>query len=511
MTNEPHETSRHGQDARSLAGGSGILLLGGFFNRGLRLLLTWLLTRGLGVAGFGLYTFSTTVATLASTLAPLGADQAAVFFGARYRKSGEGRRLQGSLLAGAVLSMAGGAVLAAGVLTLARAGFLGEGDPAVGTALAILAPVVLPASLVFFASGILRGFSDMRGNALLLNVFLPACILLFSAAALLLGARTTGTLWAFVLAHVAAVPAAVILLRRHLVAVFRRLPFRPRVELAGHLRYAIPQSLSQVVFKTLRWTDVLMLTWLATLQEVGLYKVALSLALVGVVPMAAVSVVSSPMLAELTYTDELDRLRRVLGLATRWLAIGITPLYMAMALLSKPLLGLFGEEYRAAAGALVVLLAGQGVHILSHPTTRVIPMAGHALLDLANAAAALILNILLNYLLVPRFGLLGASLATSATMVIWAVARVFQVRLLTGGLAREPRIAALLGVGVALAAGGSWFSTGHGLLPQVAATAVVLAAFAVAARYLAWEEADSALLKETVQKLQRSIRTPTDL
>ena len=76
-------------DTAQIARGSAIVMAGGVGERAIRMVTTWFLSGALGVAGFGLYAFATTVVGIVGALAPLGMDAGITMYGARYRSSNE--------------------------------------------------------------------------------------------------------------------------------------------------------------------------------------------------------------------------------------------------------------------------------------------------------------------------------------------------------------------------------------------------------------------------------------
>ena len=75
-----------------------------------------------------------------------------------------------------------------------------------------------------------------------------------------------------------------------------------------------------------------------------------------------------------------------------------------------------------------LLLVGQLVNVLSGSVGMLLSMTGRHYFASLMVTACALLNVLLNYLLIPRFGMTGAALATVVTMILWNVAFVFRVR-----------------------------------------------------------------------------------
>ena len=155
--------------------------------------------------------------------------------------------------------------------------------------------------------------------------------------------------------------------------------------------------------------------------EVGLYAVAASLAAIGSMPANAIASMFNPVISELVYTDQMDRLNGLLKIVTRWLIIGATPVYLGLLLLPDLALSIYDPAFAIGATPLVILVLGQLVNTACAPTMRLIPMSGHSMLNLINGLVALALNIGLNAWLIPLYGAQGAALATGITLAAWSL------------------------------------------------------------------------------------------
>jgi O-antigen/teichoic acid export membrane protein len=72
------------------------------------------------------------------------------------------------------------------------------------------------------------------------------------------------------------------------------------------------------------------------------------------------------------------------------------------------------------------------VNIATGNVNLVLLMAGRSSWNLANAAVSLALNVGLNLILIPKYGIDGAAVAWAASIVSWNVAAVVEVKLLLG-------------------------------------------------------------------------------
>ena len=83
-----------------------------------------------------------------------------------------------------------------------------------------------------------------------------------------------------------------------------------------------------------------------------------------------------------------------------------------LALLAAPLLGLFGAEFTAAAPLVAMLSFGIVLSCALGPGEDVLNMLGEERLCSLGFAVALLVNVALNFALIPLLGLSGAAIAT---------------------------------------------------------------------------------------------------
>jgi len=83
------------------------------------------------------------------------------------------------------------------------------------------------------------------------------------------------------------------------------------------------------------------------------------------------------------------------------------------------LLSLFGADFVAGYPALIILTAGMIVNAAAGPVGLLLNMTGHQRLCAKIFGTSALINVVLNALLIPQLGIVGAALATAATMILW--------------------------------------------------------------------------------------------
>jgi O-antigen/teichoic acid export membrane protein len=101
---------------------------------------------------------------------------------------------------------------------------------------------------------------------------------------------------------------------------------------------------------------------------------------------------------------------------------GLLPTAVLIGLGARPLLGLFGPDYRAVVLELDLLLLGNVLWALAALPSLRLQYDGRGSTVLAISLAALVLDVALDLVVVPTYGILGAALTTAATLGAAALA-----------------------------------------------------------------------------------------
>jgi O-antigen/teichoic acid export membrane protein len=178
--------------------------------------------------------------------------------------------------------------------------------------------------------------------------------------------------------------------------------------------------------------DTIMLGWLSSTKEVGLYTVAAKLALLTSFFLQITVSTVGPKIAVMYRNQEIKALELMLQKVTRALiGIGLLSLIVFL-LLGKYILNFWGEEFVSAYPILAILATGQFFNIASGPVGTILVMTNHEKIIRNITAITVGLNLILNYFFINYLGASGAAIATAFTTILNMVLCVFFVRKATG-------------------------------------------------------------------------------
>jgi O-antigen/teichoic acid export membrane protein len=98
------------------------------------------------------------------------------------------------------------------------------------------------------------------------------------------------------------------------------------------------------------------------------------------------------------------------------------PFFLLLILLPEDVMGLFGASFREGKVALVIIAVGHFVNASTGPVGNVLVMTGHQRIMVLNSIGVFLLNVVSNYLLIPRYGMAGAALASGASIAVYNLA-----------------------------------------------------------------------------------------
>lgn len=429
-----------------VARGSTLNLLGAVCQQVALFATTMLVARVLGAQDLGRYALGFALLAVISLLSLCGFRAALTRYVAVQLADRDPAAVRGTIRLCMSVSIGVSVVLAAG-LALAS-GQLADlfNDPTFANDI-ILVALVLPAATIRDTSlAATQGWRSQKAFTLIGWVYEPLARLALTALALIAGFGLTGAFVAILVAGWTSALAAVWALRGRL----RALPTAPRrFETRAIFSFSMVSWATTLASSGLIWADTLLLGHLSSTESVGVYNVSTRLVTLAVFVMAPINAAVAPQFAHLFHRGEGDALGRLYATSTTLIVRLSLPAFVLLAVFPRGLLGIFGPDYMRGATVTLILAVGQLVSAATGPCGTLLNMSGRVSLNLANNVVILVLNVVLNLFLIPRWGIIGAAVAWSVSLSLVNVLRVAQVHHLLGAV---PFGRSALKAGVAAAA-----------------------------------------------------------
>lgn len=411
---------------RTLFRGGGLAMAGAVLRRLFGIITIIIFTTFLGAGGFGAYMLLLGAVIIMSVVAAMGLGQGTMKFVVQKRTEGQADQVPGLVRTASRLGFASSVVVV--LVGWAAAGpivtRIFHQPELVGLLrwMTLAVPAGMLCSLWLHAT---RGFHRMEETFWINDLFGPVARISLFLVLILGGFSLGAAVGAYIGTAVASAVLALLALRRLVPPG----PDRPKPgEAWALISYSVPLLGAGVMGTIMEWTDTMMLGYFTAPAQVGVYNVALRVAALNLMVHLAFTSIFSPVAADLLQRDKMESLDQLYKIDTRWVFTLTLPIFVLIVLLSRDILAIFGPEFTQGSMALILLTLAIFFSACSGPCGAIIRMAGRTRLYFANNFGACVLNVLLNLLLIPRLGILGAALATGASTVIVNAMRIAQVR-----------------------------------------------------------------------------------
>jgi len=413
---------------RTIAKGAGVSFIGAFIGLGLGYLSRIIIARWLGAEDYGLISLGYAALMIGATLSLVGLPAGIQRYVSFYKGKGDKGRIKGTILGALKISVPMSLIV--GSIFFFYADWISIHvfhSPELTPILKIFAIAIPFLVLTDNAIYATIGFQDVRYRVYVVDLFQNIFKLLAIVALLVLGFGVMGAAWGWVLAIVLTPFLAFYFLEKRVFPIFNakvKAIFIDR-EL---FTFSWPLIFTAVAGMVMGWMDTLMLGYFLSASAVGIYNVALPTARLITVVTKSIGILFIPVASELYARGKVGELESIYKVVTKWSLSFIFPIFLLMVLFSESIiLIMFGTEYVEGATTLSILsfaffissVLGYAVYVLqTYGRTRII-MKGYFI------TAGV--NFVLNLLLIPRYGINGAAIATGLSFSLMSIIYLFTV------------------------------------------------------------------------------------
>jgi O-antigen/teichoic acid export membrane protein len=189
-------------------------------------------------------------------------------------------------------------------------------------------------------------------------------------------------------------------------------------EVSVQLKFGIKAHIGNVIDFFVIRTDLILLGFYYDLRIVGIYSVAMLSEKLNIVSTS----IGSSLLANLSSVDEYPKINKIIRLSLLPL-IGINILVYLIA--ADAMLLLFGAGFADAGLPLSILILGYSLLYITKAIKPMFIIVDQPFLLTKASALCLCFNVIFNLALIPKFGMIGASIATTIANSVYTVFLVY--------------------------------------------------------------------------------------
>lgn len=405
-----------GKDGKILLKKSGIALVVKTSAVAMQYLFILTVARTQGAGSLGSFALSLTVMQLLSIVALLGLDTWLTRRIAALKPQGDmqgigrayrsvvGLTLGSSLLIGGVL------FLSAPIISTSIFGKPGLSDHlrTISIALPLLVLITVHAS-------VFRGIKNMIGFTLFKALIpcLNALILLATQA----GLREISPATAYVISAALVLAGYVFFWRRD-SNFSTDANSAPPLQWRSLVGESLPMMITGSVFFIMNWVDNLVIGIFRTEAEVGLYDSAFKMASMAAITLMAINAIQAPSFAEHHSKQETGKLKASVRRSGMLLFYTSLPISLFLFIFPEWILSFFGPGFPEAADCVRILVVGNFINAWTGSVGILLQMTGYHQQYNRIILYASLLSVVMNLVLVPILGIMGAAISSSATKAL---------------------------------------------------------------------------------------------
>jgi len=404
---------------KKAAKGTGILLIGSVIGTILGLVGTILVARFYSVGEYGLFGLGTFVVSFFLNISTLGIFEGCPRFISYYRGEKDEGKIK-SIIKSSLLIVGLSSTIFA-ILLFFLSDFIANQIFGIEELSNVIRIVVI--GLPFWAItnliiSIFRGYESVKEKIYFSNFSLSLIKVPLFAGVIVLSLSFDYIIIAYVLSIVITFFIATFYLIKRLPRSIKKTK-DTSLQTRTLLNFSWPLIFSGLGWFLISGADKLMLGILSTEIEVGLYNAALPLAGYTKIFLATSIFIFQPIASRLLAENKMDEIKRNYQIITKWLFTLTFPFIMVLVLFPETVISIFfGEKYILASIALQLLVIAFFIHAFLGPNGATITILGKTKMIMYFNLIAGCINVILNYFLIPLFGINGAALSTMISLSI---------------------------------------------------------------------------------------------
>jgi O-antigen/teichoic acid export membrane protein len=185
-------------------------------------------------------------------------------------------------------------------------------------------------------------------------------------------------------------------------------------------KFSFPLLLTDVFAFLLTWTDTILIGIFLLSADVGIYNAAIPTAMLVYVIPTAMRTMFFPVMSE--HYAKKENFIPFYKKISDWIVVLTLPVAAYLILFGKQFLELFfGEIYVSGFWALGIICFSYFIYALANTSHIMLYVMKKTKVIMFNTIVAIVVNILLNIWLIPKYGIIGAAIATGVAVIIRAV------------------------------------------------------------------------------------------
>jgi len=292
--------------------------------------------------------------------------------------------------------------------------------------LKISSPLIILIVITCFYQSVLKGLEEIFLYAFTRNFFEPLIRVIFIIIFIILGFKVLGLIFSYILSFLLCLILILykLIKKNKIFSYFGKIYSKDTIDI---LKYSFPLLFSGLLFILMTKVDVFMIGFFLEEKWVGIYNIAIRLGTFSAIVYLAIKIVFKPVISRLYHKNKNKELENLNKTLSKWIFGSNFIVFLIVLIFNKEIMKIFGNEFLLGSFALILITCSQTIKSSVGASGLIIIMTGYSVFDFYINLIAVLVNIVLNILFIPRLGINGAAIAFLVSLLLNNVLKVLFV------------------------------------------------------------------------------------
>jgi O-antigen/teichoic acid export membrane protein len=206
------------------------------------------------------------------------------------------------------------------------------------------------------------------------------------------------------------------------------------------LIFSLPLLLVDILTQSGGWVSTLMIGYFISASAVGYYQVAYPLSVFIATGLTVSGFLYAPLVASLYSQRKFNETKEIYSTLTKWICFLTLPLAMVLFFFPETIISVFfGVDYISAAIPLKILSIAFFINTMTGPDGAVLIAYGETKFLMYATTGNALINILLNFIIIPNYGIIGAAFTTGFSLILVNIIRISKLFAISGVHSLKPK------------------------------------------------------------------------
>lgn len=288
--------------------------------------------------------------------------------------------------------------------------------------------LLVPLLTIFeLLNGCYRAYFKVQKCSIAINIIQPSSRLLLIIFIFAFSVDIWVVIWGTLFSYVLTVCYLLFDSRKWLLEKLFSLKNLPKINIRSFWGYSFVIAITGALNQLSDKMDSFMIGYFNGSEDIGKYAIIKLAVPVIILFNGAFNSMLGATIAALAADKDYGGMAHAMQQHSRWMVISSFPIFLVFAVWGKDLLLVFGKAFSLPSETIILLAGGQLAIALFSSVGFALSMTNKYQAELPASLLGLFVNITLNYMLIQRYGIVGAAIATLAAILTVNIFRMFIV------------------------------------------------------------------------------------